>query len=136
MRTKKTKDINIKQGCIGAESVQFRVSTDNMRYLEALCKYAQMLDLVTNAIDGERLSIDGVVNDIFSEILEKRLREIVRKHGFYDLDDAVQTLSDCADAAGVAAAVRNAEKAAYEREHSRILAHVPIEDRQGKLFEE
>lgn len=30
--------------------------------------------------------------------------------------------------------LKERENAAYEREHSRILAHVPIEDRQGKLF--
>lgn len=135
---KKKKDVTqeVPLSSLGGDTVQFRVSNDNMRAIEALCKYAQMLDLVTNAEDGERLSIDGVVNDLLNDATGKRLQKIVKKHGFVDLDDAIQTLNDCADAVEVVAAVRNAEKAAYEREHSRILAHVPIEDRQGKLFTE
>lgn len=135
MATKKKTD-SVTMDNISIDTLQFKVSADNMRAIEALCKYAQMLDLVTNAEDDEKLSVDGVVNCLLHDASEKRLREIVKKHGFVDLDDAIQTLEDCTTADDVVAALRNAEKAAYEREHMRILAHVPIEDRQGKLFDE
>ena len=119
---------------ITGEIIQIRISADNLRNIEALCKYAQMLDIITNACDDEKLSIDGVINELLDEVSTKRIKEIAKKHGFTGEADVLETFEQCTDGEDVQAAIKEAEKTAYERVHSRILSHVPIEDRQRELF--
>ena len=113
----------------------FKITVDNMLNLETLCKYAQMLDFVTHAKGENELNIDGVVNDILNEALSKRVKELAKKHGFADAHDFTETLGDCKDGEDVAIVIRESEKLALERAHDRILMHVPMEDRQKKLFD-
>ena len=113
----------------------FKITVDNMLNLETLCKYAQMLDFVTHAKGENELNIDGVVNDILDEALSKRVKELAKKHGFADAHDFTESLDGCKDGEEVAHVIRESEQLAYERAHNRILMHVPIEDRQKKLFD-
>ena len=113
----------------------FKITVDNMLNLETLCKYAQMLDWVTHAKGENELNIDGVVNEVLDEALSKRVKELAKKHGFADAHDFTETLGDCKDGEDVAIVIRESEKLALERAHDRILMHVPMEDRQKKLFD-
>ena len=113
----------------------FKITVDNMLNLETLCKYAQMLDFVTHAKGENELNIDGVVNDILDEALSKRVKELAKKHGFADAHDFTESLDGCKDGEEVAHVIRESEKLAIERAHDRILMHVPMEDRQKKLFD-
>lgn len=114
----------------------FKITVDNMINLETLCKYAQMLDWVTNAKGDDCLNIDGVVNEILDEALSKRVKELAKKHGFIDAHDFAESLGDCKDGEEVLHAIRQSEQLAYERAHERILMHVPLEDRQKSLFDD
>ena len=113
----------------------FKITVDNMMNLETLCKYAQMLDFVTHAKDENELNIDGVVNEVLDDALSKRVKELAKKHGFSDAHDFIDTLDGCKDGEEVAHAIKESERLAYERAHDRILMHVPLEDRQKKLFD-
>ena len=113
----------------------FKITVNNMLNVETLCKYAQMLDFVTNAKGENELNIDGVVNDILDEALSKRVKELAKRHGFMDAHDFIESLDGCKDGEEVAHAIKESERMAYERAHDRILMHVPIEDRQKKLFD-
>lgn len=113
----------------------FKITVDNMLNLETLCKYALMLDWITHAKGENELSIDGVVNEVLDEALSKRVKELAKKHGFADAHDFSETLGDCKDGEEVAIVIRESEKIALERAHDKILMHVPMEDRQKKLFD-
>lgn len=114
----------------------FKITVDNMLNLETLCKYAQMLDFVTHAKGENELNLDGVVNDILDEALSKRVKKLAKKHGFADAHDFTESLDGCKDGEEVAHVIRESEQLAYERAHDRILMHVPMEDRQMKLFDD
>lgn len=114
----------------------FKITAGNMLYLDTLCKYAQMLDFVTQAQGEELLNIDGVVNEILDEALSKRVKELAKKHGFIDATTFCEELDDCKDGEDVTAKIRESERLAYVRAHERILAHIPLEDRQKNLFNE
>lgn len=113
----------------------FKITVDNMMNLDVLCKYAQMLDFVTNSKGEDELNIDGVVNEVLDEALSKRVKGLAKKHGFIDAHDLIESLDGCKDGEEVAHAIEEAERMAYARAHERILAHVLIEDRQKKLFD-
>lgn len=113
----------------------FKITVDNMLNLETLRKYALMLDFLTHAKGENELSIDGVVNEVLDEALSKRVKELAKKHGFADAHDFIESLDGCNDGEAVAHVIRESEQLAYERAHDRILMHVPMEDRQKKLFD-
>lgn len=117
------------------QTVTFKITVDNMLNLETLCKYAQMLDWVTHAKGENELNIGGVVNEVLDEALSKRVKELAKKHGFADAHDFTESLDGCKDGEEVAHVIRESEQLAYIRAHDRILMHVPMEDRQKKLFD-
>lgn len=114
------------------DTCPFKITADNMVLFETLCKYAQYIDFEVGIDD--HLTPDGVLNDVLDDVLTKRIKELVKKHGFTDSEDFISSLDGCKDGEEVAAAIRDAEKMAQARIHERILAHVPIEDRQLKMF--
>lgn len=113
----------------------FKITVNNMLNLETLCKYALMLDWVTKAKGEDELSIDGVINEVLNDALLKRVKELAKKHGFADAHDFTESLDGCKDGEEVAHVIREAEQMSYERTHDRILMHVPMDDRQKKLFD-
>lgn len=112
----------------------FKITSGNMMNLSTLCKYAQMLDFVTRAEGENQLNIDGVINEILNDALSKRVKALAKKHGFESDYDFSETLSACKDGEEVAHVIQESEREAYVRAHDEILAHIPYEDRQMKLF--
>jgi hypothetical protein len=113
--------------------MQFRISPDNQRGLDILAKYAQMLDFIAKPNKEDELSIDGVVNEILDDVIQRRLKGIVKRWGFFDVDDLLEKADDVKDGEEMFALCQNAQKDACLAEHTQILKHVPIEDRQGRL---
>ena len=81
----------------GAFDCTFRMTVSNNIKLMALAKYAMMLDWVTNAKGEECLNTDGIINLILDEGMTRRVKDIAKKHGFYDSDDFITTMGDCGD---------------------------------------
>lgn len=134
-KNKKMKSDNDNTDQMAWGDYTFKITAGNMLNLSTLCKYAQMLDFVTKAESEEQLNIDGVINEVLDEALSKRVKELAKKHGFMDADDFIKDLDGCEDGEEVAAAIKRSEQAAYVRAHERILAHIPLEDRQMSLFD-
>ncbi len=117
----------------GAFDCNFRMTTSNHIKLQALAKYAMMLDWVTNAKGEECLNTDGIINLILDEGMTRRVKDIAKKHGFYDSDDFITTMSDCGDGEEVTYAVRFKERNYLQRAHDEILKHIPGDDKQKDL---
>lgn len=117
----------------GAFDCSFRMTIANHIKLQALAKYAQMLDWATNATDDQRLNVDGIINLILDEGMTRRVKDIAKKHGFYDSDDFITTMGDCGDGEEVTYAVQYKERNYLKRAHDEILRHIPSDDRQKDL---
>ncbi|MBQ8037908.1 MAG: hypothetical protein IJ268_13035 [Proteobacteria bacterium] len=117
----------------GAFDCNFRMTKGNHIKLKALAKYAMMLDWVTNAKGEDCLNTDGILNLILDEGMTRRIKDIAKKHGFYDSDDFITTMSDCGDGDEVTYAVRYKEQNYLKRAHDEILKHIPIDDKQKDL---
>lgn len=117
----------------GAFDCTFKMTVSNNIKLMALAKYAMMLDWVTNAKGDECLNTDGIINLILDEGMTRRVKDIAKKHGFYDSDDFITTMSDCGDGEEVTYAVRYKERNYLQRAHDEILKHIPSDDKQKDL---
>lgn len=113
---------------------KFQITTDNEIMLNALNKYSMMLDYLTYAKEEEQLNIEGLVNCILAEGMMKRIRDLAKKHSFESSQDFVDVLLSCEDGQEVANEIKNQERTFYQMTHDEILSHIPVEDRQGKLF--
>lgn len=111
----------------------FKISTANQMLLDALIKYAMMLDLVTNAEEIERLNVDGVINSLLAEGMTKRVKDLAKRHGFDASSDFVESLNLCKDGEEVKAVVRDQELEMLKKTHDEILSHIPLEDSQKKF---
>ena len=117
----------------GWDDCNFRMTKSNKIKLNALAKYASMLDWVTNAKGDECLNADGIINLILDEGMTRRVKDIAKKHGFYDSDDFITSMSECGDGEEVAYAVRYKEQTYLKRAHDEILSHIPCDDKQQDL---
>lgn len=117
----------------GAFDCNFRMTISNHIKLKALAKYAMMLDYVTNAKCEECLNTDGIINLILDEGMTRRVKDIAKKHGFYDSEDFITTMDDCGDGDEVMYAVRYKEHNYLKRAHDEILKHIPSDDKQKDL---
>lgn len=111
----------------------FQITTPNEIMLKALTKYAMMLDYVTQAQEEEQLSVEGVINSILYNGMNKMIRELAKKHGFEDSSDFMDCMSACEDGEEVATEIKHHERSEYQRQHDDILSHVPIPDTQAKF---
>ena len=118
---------------VEAGDCTFPITFPNEVMLRALSKYAMMLDYVTNAKEEEQLNIDGLINSILYEGMTKRIKDLVKKHGFEDQQEFIDCMAACQDGEEVFVEVKNQEKVFYQTAHDEILAHIPMEDRQGAL---
>lgn len=109
----------------------FQITTANEIRLKALCKYAEMLDYVTNA--EEQACVDGLINSLLEQAMVKRIGELYKKHGFDSAQDFIDQLNACKDGEEVRHEVQEAEKISYQKAHDEILSHVPIPDTQTKF---
>ena len=122
---------------ISDDTVSFRITGINMNMLQALSKYAQMLDHVTNAAEDERLNVEGVINSILNDGMTKEIKDICKRHGFIDMEDFMESMSECRDGEEVAHTCKLRESIKLKKDHDKILAHIPIDDKQCRIpFEE
>lgn len=115
------------------DTCEFRITGFNLDMLNALTKYAMMLDHVTNAQPDEQLNVDGVINTILDEGLKREIKDLIKQHGFMDMDEFIETMRDCQDGEEVHHACKYRESMKLKRAHDKILAQIPIEDKQARL---
>lgn len=108
---------------------------ENESMLDALAKYGMALDHATGAIEGELLSIDGVINMILDEGLTKKIKDLVKRHGFIDKDQFIDEALAAKDGEEFLDRIKACEAMALKVEHDKILAHMPFENTQKNLFE-
>lgn len=111
----------------------FKISVDNNRMLSAFSKYAMMLDFVTHSQGEDSLSIEAFLNMILYDGMKKLLKDLVKRHGFYDLDEFMNCMMSCSDGEEVSVQIRNHESAEYQKLHDDIMSHIPVEDKQNKF---
>ena len=77
----------------------FCVTGGNDMKLRALIRYAQFLDYraQANEENGNELSVDGLVNYLLSNAMDKMIKDIIKKHSFESEDDFYDTIGECKD---------------------------------------
>lgn len=111
----------------------FQIMPDNEMGLASLAKYAQYLDYKTNSGQGETLNIDGLINQLLSDGIERKIKEHVKQYGFDDKDEFMDVMIHCADGEEVAIELANHIQAKLQKEHDEILAHIPMDSPQKEL---
>ncbi len=115
------------------EQITFQITGFNMKMLSSLCRYAQMLDHVTNAQDDEQLNTDGVINSILNDGMTKEIKDICKHHGFLDVEDFIESMAECQDGEEAAHVCRTRQNTRLKAKHDKVLAQIPIDDKQGTL---
>lgn len=112
----------------------FDLTGANDMMLKAFMKYALSLDAAAGVSDeSETLTIDGVINYLLDDALNRKIKEIIKKHGFEGLSDFYDAISSCADGEEVRAVCVEKEKESVLAMRERILEQIPLEDKQKKL---
>lgn len=111
----------------------FQITTANEMMLVALIKYSQMLDFVTGAKDEELLNVDGLINSLIADGMNRRIKDLVKKHSFEDTQEFIDCIGACNDAEEVFGEIKQHEMQFYQKTHDEILSHIPLEDAQLKL---
>ena len=111
----------------------FEITTGNEIMLKALTKYAMMLDFITNSQADEQLNVDGLINSILADGMTKRIKELVKKHGFENTDDFISNMLNCHDGEEVNIIVKDQELKFYHKLHDEILSYIPIDNKQKTL---
>ena len=127
MKTKEETDL------MGFGDCTFQITTGNEMMLSSLAKYAQYLDFRVKAGQDEQLNLDGLVNKILSDAMERRIKELVKQYGFDNRDDFIDVMTHCADGEEVAIELANHIQIALQKEHDEILAHIPMDSNQREL---
>lgn len=127
MKTKEQTDLMSFGDC------SFQITTANEMMLSALSKYAQFLDYKTNAAQDEQLNIDGLINQILSVAMERRIKELVKQYGFENSDDFIDVMTHCEDGEEVSVELANHARIALQKEHDEILSHIPMDSPQREL---
>lgn len=115
------------------EECSFQITTANELILNALIKYSMMLDIVTGAQGEEQLNVDGLLNSLLNEGMNKRVKELVKRHGFEDVNDFTETLNACKDGDEALQEIKLHEQSMFQKMHDEILSHIPLDDGQKSL---
>lgn len=113
----------------------FQITTANEIMLKALIKYSMWLDYVTAANEDEMLNVEGLINNIIAEGMQRRIKDLTKKHSFEDVEEFIDCMTCCSDGEEVASEIKSHELSFYRKTHDEILAYIPIEDKQMRLFE-
>lgn len=113
--------------------VSFQITTANEMMLSALITYSKMLDYVTNATGDEQLNIDGLINSLLADGMNRRIKELVKKHSFEDAKEFMDCMAECHDGEEAFGEIRQHEANFYQKTHDEILSHIPVDDGQLKL---
>lgn len=115
------------------EDCSFQITTANELILNALIKYSMMLDIVTGSEGDEQLNVDGLLNSLLCEGMTKRVKDLVKRHGFDSVDDFTETLNACKDGNEALQEVKLHEQTMFQKMHDEILSHIPLDDGQKTL---
>lgn len=113
----------------------FGLTGGNDMKLRALIRYAQFLDyrVDANPNDGNELSIDGLVNYLLSQAMDKMIKDLVKKHSFENENDFYDTVAECKDGEELKVEIVKKERNYAEKLHDEILSYVPMDEKQLKL---
>lgn len=111
----------------------FKITTANEIMLNALSKYAMMLDYVTQSKGEDSLNVEGVINNILYNGMSRMMKDLVKRHGFESSEEFIDCMRSCQDGEEVMNEIKHHECTEYQRLHDDILAHIPVEDKQSKF---
>ena len=111
----------------------FKITTANEIMLNALSKYAMMLDFVTDSKGDNALNVEGLINSILFNGMNRMIKDLVKRHGFESSEEFIDSMRACKDGEEVSIEVKHHECEEYQRLHDDILAHIPIDDKQCKF---
>ena len=111
----------------------FKITTANEIMLNALSKYAMMLDYVTQSQGEDSLNVEGVINNILYNGMSRMMKDLVKRHGFESSEEFIDCMRACQDGEEVMNEIKHHECTEYQRLHDDILAHIPVEDKQTKF---
>lgn len=127
------KDVVTNTDSMAYDSISFQITMANESMLNALIHYSEMLDYVTHSKDDELLNIDGLINSLIAEGMTKRIKDIVKRHSFEDMEEFINCMAECHDGEEVLSEVKQHESSAYQKMHDEILSHIPVDDAQRSL---
>ena len=110
MKTKEETDL------MGFGDCTFQIMPDNEAMLSSLAKFAIYLDYKTNAGQGETLNIDGLINKLLCDAMDRKIKDYVKQYGFDDKDEFMDTMIHCADGEEVAIELANHIQAKLQKE--------------------
>lgn len=120
---------------LNAGECTFQLTGSNDIMLRMLAKYMMMLEYVASSTGDEesKLNIDGLINYLLDEALDRTIRDIVKRHGFGGKDDFFQCISECEDGEEVRAYCEQRQNNQLLKMHNDILAQIPMDAPQQKL---
>ena len=112
----------------------FQITGANDIALRVMGKYMTMLDNVAASMGGsDLLNMDGLINFLLDDALNRNIKEIVKRHGFANSSDFFEAIADCKDGEEVKAVCSQRENERLIQMHEQILSQIPVEDLQQKL---
>lgn len=112
----------------------FALTGANDLMLRVFMKYALSLDAAAGITEeSETLTIDGLINYLLDDALTRKTKEIIKRHGFENLSDFLDSVSACKDGAEVRSVCVDKERSAALALRDRILEQMPIDDKQKRL---
>lgn len=123
-----------KKDNVNAGECTFALTGANDLMLRVFMKYALSLDSAAGVSDeSETLTIDGVINYLLDDALTRKTKEIIKRHGFENLSDFLESVSACKDGAEVREVCVDKERSAALAMRDRIIEQMPIDDKQKRL---
>lgn len=123
-----------KKDNVNAGECTFALTGANDLMLRVFMKYALSLDSAAGVSDeSETLTIDGVINYLLYDALTRKTKEIIKRHGFENLSDFLDSVSACKDGAEVREVCVDKERSAALAMRDRIIEQMPIGDKQKRL---
>lgn len=134
MRIRNGENMRDKKDNLNAGECAFALTGANDLMLRVFMKYALSLDAAAGVFDEtETLTIDGVINYLLDDALTRKTKEIIKRHGFENSSDFLDSVSACKDGAEVRAVCVDKERSAALAMRDRILEQIPIDDKQKRL---
>lgn len=123
-----------KKDNLNAGQCAFALTGANDLMLRVFMKYALSLDAAAGVFDeAETLTIDGVINYLLDDALTRKTKEIIKRHGFENSSDFLDSVSACKDGAEVRAVCVDKERSAALAMRDRILEQIPMDDKRKRL---
>lgn len=117
------------------ESIEFNCTQLNLDRISAFMRYCEMLSMIAKQDPDctDDLDFNGFMNSLLDEILSKKVKEIIKRHSFFDEAEFIDGMKNCANPGETRAFIDSVEHRYYMKEYNRILSFMPIEDNQKTL---